>query len=117
MMQILVLREHTCLIPQGEFVDCPEAVLNVIRVSLFNLFKEMASRRNFHVGSGINWKGQVFSKKCNHTLTSRMTCVGNILKIHYETYLLEYKLDHNDIDGECCLLCHSGAEQAMGSIK
>jgi hypothetical protein len=28
------------------------------------------------------------------------------LKRHYETYLLEYELAHDDVDGECCLLCH-----------
>jgi hypothetical protein len=32
--------------------------------------------------------------------------VGNTLKRHYETYLLEYELAHDDVDGECCLLCH-----------
>lgn len=32
--------------------------------------------------------------------------VGNTLKKHYETYLLEYELAHNDVDGECCILCH-----------
>lgn len=31
--------------------------------------------------------------------------VGNTLKRHYETYLLEYELAHDDVDGECCLLC------------
>lgn len=32
--------------------------------------------------------------------------VGNTLKRHYETYLLEYELAHDDVDGECCLLCN-----------
>jgi len=32
--------------------------------------------------------------------------VGNTLKRHYETYLIEYELAHDDLDGECCLLCH-----------
>ena len=32
--------------------------------------------------------------------------MGNTLKRHYETYLLEYELAHDDVDGECCLLCH-----------
>lgn len=32
--------------------------------------------------------------------------VGNTLKRHYETYLLEYELSHDDVDGECCLMCH-----------
>jgi hypothetical protein len=36
--------------------------------------------------------------------------VGNTLKKHYEVYLLEYELAHDDVDGECCILCHSGAE-------
>jgi hypothetical protein len=32
--------------------------------------------------------------------------VGNTLKRHYETYLLEYEFAHDDVDGEFCLLCH-----------
>jgi hypothetical protein len=33
--------------------------------------------------------------------------VGNTLKRHYETYLLEYEYAHDDVDGECCLICRS----------
>ncbi|CAL5184644.1 unnamed protein product [Lathyrus oleraceus] len=108
-MQFLVLRGHTRLIPQGGFAEFPDAVLNAKRLDLFNLYREVVSRGGFHVGNGINWKGQVFSKMSNHTLTHRMTGVGNTLKRHYETYLLEYELAHDDVDGECCLLCHSSA--------
>ena len=32
--------------------------------------------------------------------------MGNTLKRYYETYLLEYELAHDDVDGECCLLCN-----------
>ena len=32
--------------------------------------------------------------------------MGNTLKRHYETYNLEYELAHDDVDGECCFLCH-----------
>lgn len=35
----------------------------------------MVSRGGFHVGNGINWKGQVFSKMRNHTVTNRMTVI------------------------------------------
>lgn len=108
-MQFLVLRGHTRLIPQGGLAEFPDAVLNAKRLDLFNLYREVVSRGGFHVGNGINWKGQVFSKMSNHTLTHRMTGVGNTLKRHYETYLLEYELAHDDVDGECCLLCHSSA--------
>lgn len=41
-----------------------------------------------------------------NTITSWTQGVGNTLKRHYETYLLEYELAHDDVDGECCLLCH-----------
>ncbi|XP_039032637.1 AT-rich interactive domain-containing protein 4-like [Hibiscus syriacus] len=108
-MQFLVLRGHTRLVPQGGLIEFPDAVLNAKRLDLFNLYREVVSRGGFHVGNGINWKGQVFSKMRNHTLTNRMTGVGNTLKRHYETYLLEYELAHDDMDGECCLLCHSSA--------
>ncbi|KAM7259439.1 hypothetical protein ACFE04_015180 [Oxalis oulophora] len=108
-MQFLVLRGHTRLVPQGGLAEFPDAILNATRLDLFNLYREVVSRGGFHVGNGINWKGQVFSKMRNHTLTNRMTGVGNTLKRHYETYLLEYELAHDDVDGECCLLCHSSA--------
>ncbi|KVH84544.1 ARID/BRIGHT DNA-binding domain-containing protein, partial [Cynara cardunculus var. scolymus] len=49
---------------------------------------------------------RVFSKMRNHTVTNRMTSVGNTLRRHYKTYLLEYELALDDVDGECCLLCH-----------
>ncbi|XP_057459848.1 AT-rich interactive domain-containing protein 4-like [Actinidia eriantha] len=108
-MQFLILRGHTRLIPQGGLAEFPDAILNAKRLDLFNLYREVVSRGGFHVGNGINWKGQVFSKMRNHTATNRMTGVGNTLKRHYETYLLEYELAHDDVDGECCLLCHSSA--------
>ncbi|GLT74225.1 hypothetical protein SLA2020_460330 [Shorea laevis] len=108
-MRFLILRGHTRLVPQGGIAEFPDAILNAKRLDLFNLYREVVSRGGFHVGNGINWKGQVFSKMRNHTLTNRMTGVGNTLKRHYETYLLEYELAHDDVDGECCLLCHSSA--------
>ncbi|KAL6661323.1 hypothetical protein ACP70R_000707 [Stipagrostis hirtigluma subsp. patula] len=108
-MQFLLQRGHTRLVPQGGLVEFPEAVLNSKRLDLYNLYKEVVSRGGFYVGNGINWKGQVFSKMSNHTVTNKMTGVGNTLKRHYETYLLEYELAHDDVGGECCLLCHSGA--------
>lgn len=108
-MQFLILRGHTRLIPQGGLAEFPDAILNAKRLDLYNLYREVVSRGGFHVGNGINWKGQVFSKMRNHTMTNRMTGVGNTLKRHYETYLLEYELAHDDVDGECCLLCHSSA--------
>lgn len=108
-MQFLILRGHARLIPQGGLAEFPDAVLNSKRLDLYNLYREVVSRGGFHVGNGINWKGQVFSKMRNFTATNKMTGVGNTLKRHYETYLLEYELAHDDVDGECCLLCHSSA--------
>lgn len=108
-MQFLLQRGHNRLVPHGGLAEFPEAILNAKRLDLYNLYKEVVSRGGFYVGNGINWKGQVFSKMRNHTATNRMTGVGNTLKRHYETYLLEYELAHDDVDGECCLLCHSSA--------
>jgi hypothetical protein len=34
---------------------------------------QVVSRGGFYVGNGINWKGQVFSKMSNHTVTNKMT--------------------------------------------
>ncbi|WOL01072.1 AT-rich interactive domain-containing protein 4-like [Canna indica] len=106
-MQFLILRGHSRLVPQGGISEFPDVVLNAKRLDLFNLYREVVSRGGFYVGNGINWKGQVFSKMRNYTVSNRMTGVGNTLKRHYETYLLEYELAHDDVDGECCLLCHS----------
>ncbi|CAL9199176.1 AT-rich interactive domain-containing protein 4 isoform X1 [Musa acuminata AAA Group] len=106
-MQFLILRGHSRLVPQGGISEFPDAILNAKRLDLFNLYREVVSRGGFYVGNGINWKGQVFSKMRNYTVSNRMTGVGNTLKRHYETYLLEYELAHDDVDGECCLLCHS----------
>ncbi|KNA21403.1 hypothetical protein SOVF_043130 [Spinacia oleracea] len=108
-MQFLMHRGHSRLIPQGGLAEFPDAILNSKRLDLYNLYREVVSRGGFHVGNGINWKGQVFSKMRNYTATNKMTGVGNTLKRHYETYLLEYELSHEDVDGECCLLCHSSA--------
>ncbi|KAG6554644.1 hypothetical protein Mapa_003662 [Marchantia paleacea] len=109
LIKFLVSRGHGRLIPPAGAEAFPEVILNGKRLDLYNLYREVVSRGGFHVGNGINWKGQVFSKMRNHTLTNKMTGVGNTLKKHYETYLLEYELAHNDVDGECCILCHSGA--------
>ncbi|RVW77049.1 AT-rich interactive domain-containing protein 4 [Vitis vinifera] len=72
-MQFLILRGHTRLVPQGGLAEFPDAILNAKRLDLYNLYREVVSRGGFHVGNGINWKGQVFSKMRNHTLTNRMT--------------------------------------------
>ena len=99
-MQFLILRGHSRLVPQGGLAEFPDAILNAKRLDLFNLYREVnlficcnmiqickgfsaenceilgsqvVSRGGFHVGNGINWKGQVFSKMRNHTLTNRMT--------------------------------------------
>lgn len=113
-LQDLVLfleaRGHSRLVPPTGLDAFPEVVLNGKRLDLYNLYKEVVSRGGFHVGNGINWKGQVFAKMHNHTSVNKMTGVGNTLKKHYETYLLEYELAHDDVDGECCILCHSGSE-------
>ncbi|CAD6245324.1 unnamed protein product [Miscanthus lutarioriparius] len=105
--QFLLQRGHDRLVPQGGLAEFPDAVLNSKRLDLYNLYKEVVYRGGFHLGNGINWKGQVFSKMRNHTVTNKMTGVGNTLKRHYETYLLEYELAHDDIEEECCLFCRS----------
>ncbi|XP_062114384.1 AT-rich interactive domain-containing protein 4-like [Humulus lupulus] len=94
-MQLLMLRGHTQLIPQSVIAEFPDAILNGKRVDLCNLYKEVVTRGGFHVGNGINWKGKIFSKMRNYTMTNRVTGVGNTLKRHYETYLLEYELAHD----------------------
>uniref|UniRef100_A0A1D1Y5J9 AT-rich interactive domain-containing protein 4 n=1 Tax=Anthurium amnicola TaxID=1678845 RepID=A0A1D1Y5J9_9ARAE len=72
-MQFLILRGHNWLVPQGGISEFPDAILNAKRLDLYNLYREVVSRGGFHIGNGINWKGQVFSKMRNHTVTHRMT--------------------------------------------
>eukprot|EP01018_Ginkgo_biloba_P012967 Gb_05236 [translate_table: standard] len=110
LMQFLVSRGHGRLIPLTGIDAFPNVVLNGKRLDLYNLYREVVTRGGFYVGNGINWKGQIFPKMRNHTLANRITGVGNTLKRHYETYLLEYELAHDDVGGECCVLCFSGAE-------
>ena len=40
-MQFLILRGHTRLIPQGGIVEFPDAILNAKRLDLFNLYREV----------------------------------------------------------------------------
>ncbi|KAH9321957.1 hypothetical protein KI387_016596, partial [Taxus chinensis] len=108
--QFLVSRGHGRLIPLTGIDQFPNVVLNGKRLDLYNLYREVVTRGGFYVGNGINWKGQIFPKMRNHTMANRITGVGNTLKRHYETYLLEYELAHDDVGGECCVLCYSGAE-------
>ncbi|PPR85114.1 hypothetical protein GOBAR_AA35577 [Gossypium barbadense] len=129
-MQFLIVRGHTRLVPQGGLAEFPDAILNAKRLDLFNLYREVVSRGGFHVGNGINWKGQVFSKMRNHTLTNRMTGVGNTLKRHYETYLLdpdtgEFLCGNSSAAGDWvnCGVCdewaHFGCDrrQGLGAFK
>lgn len=106
-MQFLILRGHSRLVPQGGISEFPDAILNAKRLDLYNLYREVflfkiilvnlkkkltvrfflgfqvVSRGGFHVGNGINWKGQVFSKMRNHTMTNRMTVCSYFLNGTY----------------------------------
>jgi hypothetical protein len=72
-MHFLVSRGHGRLIPPTGSDNFPEVVLNGKRLDLFNLYREVVSRGGFHLGNGINWKGQVFPKMRNHTSVNKMT--------------------------------------------
>ena len=48
---------------------------------------QVVSRGGFHVGNGINWKGQVFSKMRNHTILNKMTV---ILMATSETFVIDW---------------------------
>ncbi|MCO5598270.1 hypothetical protein L7F22_052362 [Adiantum nelumboides] len=72
-MQFLISRGHGRLVPSTDVATFPDAVLNGKRLDLYNLYREVVSRGGFHVGNGINWKGQVFSKMHNHTIINKMT--------------------------------------------
>ena len=40
-MQFLILRGHTRLIPQGGLAEFPDAILNSKRLDLYNLYREV----------------------------------------------------------------------------
>lgn len=42
-MQFLMLRGHTRLIPQSGLAEFPDAILNGKRLDLYNLYKEVSS--------------------------------------------------------------------------
>ncbi|XP_020583265.1 AT-rich interactive domain-containing protein 4-like isoform X2 [Phalaenopsis equestris] len=107
LVKFLILRGHQRLVPPGGLSDFPGAVLNAKRLDLFCLYKEVVTRGGYYVGNGINWRGQVFSKMSNHSVNNKMTGITYALKRHYETYLLEYELAHNDVTINQCVLCQS----------
>lgn len=41
-MQFLILRGHTRLVPQGGLAEFPDAILNAKRLDLFNLYREVS---------------------------------------------------------------------------
>jgi len=43
---------------------------------------QVVSRGGFHVGNGINWKGQIFAKMRNHTSVNKMTVSTKVLNIN-----------------------------------
>lgn len=108
LVHFLILRGHQRLVPPGGLSDFPGAVLNAKQLDLYCLYKEVVTRGGYYVGNGINWRGQVFSKMSNHSVNNKMTGITYALKRHYETYLLEYELAHNDVTIDQCVLCHSG---------
>lgn len=108
LVHFLILRGHQRLVPPGGLSEFPGAVLNAKRLDLFCLYKEVVTRGGYHVGNSINWRGQIFSKMSNHSVNNKMTGITYALKRHYETYLLEYELAHNDVTIDQCVLCHSG---------
>lgn len=40
-MQFLILRGHTRLVPHGGFEEFPDAILNSKRLDLYNLYREV----------------------------------------------------------------------------
>lgn len=74
---------------------------NLKMIEEFPIDIQVVSRGGFYVGNGINWKGQVFSKMRNHTISNRMTvCLLNIL------LFLSYCNVSNELI--CCITNNSG---------
>ncbi|CAF1708282.1 unnamed protein product [Brassica napus] len=49
------------------------------------------------------------------TTLKKKNGMGNTLKRHYETYLVEYEYAHDDVDSECSLLCRRIMRKRMDS--
>lgn len=52
-MQFLILRGHTRLIPQGGLAEFPDAILNAKRLDLYNLYREVRFLTTLYLVGGF----------------------------------------------------------------
>ncbi|KAK9282431.1 hypothetical protein L1049_005348 [Liquidambar formosana] len=83
-MEFLILRGHSRLIPQGGLAEFPDAILNAKRLDLYNLYKEVSSCMPFSLVAGshlleTNWKTSL-SRICSTTHIYLMKSCSNKVK-------------------------------------
>lgn len=93
----------------------PDAFMNGSRLDMFTLYREVCKRGGYTAANKIDWKSAVFPRMRNYSDSHKMTAVGNVLKHHYQTLLLEYERMHpGDVQKDGCVMCGQPGAAADG---
>jgi hypothetical protein len=89
----------------------PEIILNGSKLDVFTLYREVCRRGGYEAANRIDWKSGVFPWMKNFSAGHKLTAIGNMLKHHYQSLLLEYEKQHpGDVRKDGCVSCgDSGA--------
>jgi len=94
----------------GRTVDTatfPEISLNGSKLDVFTLYCEVCRRGGYAAANRIDWKNGVFPWMKNFSTGHKLTnTIGNMLKHHYQSLLLEYERRHpGDVQKDGCVSC------------
>jgi ARID/BRIGHT DNA binding domain len=89
----------------------PEVSLNGSKLDIFTLYREVCRRGGYNAANRIDWKNGVFPWMKNFSSGHKLTAIGNMLKHHYQSLLLDYERRHpEDVLNDGCVSCgDSGA--------
>ncbi|KAG7671570.1 putative AT-rich interactive domain-containing protein 4 [Nannochloris sp. 'desiccata'] len=98
-------------------VTFPEISLNGSKLDVFTLYREVCRRGGYNAANRIDWKNGVFPWMKNFSSGHRLTnTIGNMLKHHYQSLLLEYERKHpGDVQKDGCVSCGDGGAGGDGS--
>lgn len=87
-MQFLILRGHTRLIPQGGIAEFPDAILNAKRLDLFNLYREVSYSVFFFFAAlaSSNTYFEIFNWLCCFFLIFMSSLSHDVVKTEKATY-------------------------------
>jgi len=85
----------------------PEISLNGSKLDVFTLYREVCRRGGYAAANRIDWKNGVFPWLKNFSSGHKLTnTIGNMLKHHYQSLLLEYERRHpGDVQKDGCVSC------------